>query len=342
MRLLVLAAVLFLLSGHVPLTTPDTGHLQSAVLPTPSYGSMAAWDGTHAYVVGGSSSSTTSLSTILRYNPTADSLTPLSVSLPAGRDASCVAIHNGDLYVVGGKNGYERDPASYTTAIYRVSLVNDSVATIPATLPMAVADAGCAVIGTDLYILGGRVSLTYNSYIALATIQKFSLETVTATAMAATLPNPVASPGTAWVAEGGAIYMIGGFSESGPKNYVVSYDPNAGTVSSHPALSAPTYGAPAFADNEYVYMLGGWTPGNPDQTSNEVRRYSTTLGTIESMAGKLPSRVFYAGGVWAGTAALTFGGLPSYGVVVRLDDIFKWTPERGAPTTLTISLLPGA
>lgn len=69
------------------------------------------------------------------------------------RDGAAVAVVEGKIYAIGGSDGYGR---GYLASGEVYDVATNAWSSIP---PMTTArsDAGCAVLGSDIYVIGGRL-----------------------------------------------------------------------------------------------------------------------------------------------------------------------------------------
>lgn len=112
----------------------DTVTVMSSTLPTGRATTSAVWDGTYAYIFGGSTAPYPSLSNqIVRYEPRADTVTILSATISPARKSTSAVWGGGSAYVFGGWSGGE------TQQILRfypgAAEVNDPVQASPRATP---------------------------------------------------------------------------------------------------------------------------------------------------------------------------------------------------------------
>jgi N-acetylneuraminic acid mutarotase len=216
-----------------------------ASLPGAQHDAQAATIGGQVYVFGGGQFS--QYNHILRFDPSANSISPVG-TLPSGESDVAVAQLNGTAYVVGGFDGSNSlstivawrpggsahvvghlrvalryaavtaangsilviggsTPAGASSAIYRFNPTRGTVQQI-GRLPQATTHAGAAVLGSMVYLVGGRGdSLTSRT----AAVQAIDPATGKVTA-AGKLPAPTSDAGV--VGLGNAIVVAGGHTPS--------------------------------------------------------------------------------------------------------------------------------
>ena len=209
-------------------------------------------DGT-IYLVGG-----TSGNLCLGIDPDTSAV-EFRADMPSRRDASCFAVYNGELWVIGG------DPISPAAGTAQVIAIGKSDAVEsydPATdtwtthkgFPVELSDAVAGVANGSLYVFGGLQigsGLQAQAYRYVPGTDSW--------AQVAALPE--ARGGMNAAATGGVIYVIGGSTGAAfaTTDSVISYDPGADSWATEPSLPAPT--AMWNATNEaivggYVYVVG--------------------------------------------------------------------------------------
>jgi Kelch motif protein len=136
---------------HILRYDPNSGGVsQAGALPAPqSDVAVAASDGT-AYVVGGFDG-TNYLDTVVAWRP--GSAPRVEAHLPVGLRYAAVAVAGGGLLVIGGST-----PAAASDAIYRFDLITHQVRRI-GSLPHPTTHGDAAVLGSSVYLIGGRGDL---------------------------------------------------------------------------------------------------------------------------------------------------------------------------------------
>jgi hypothetical protein len=131
----------------------------SATLPSGRYGTSAVWDGTNAYIFGGSDGSNR-LNEIVRYNPSLDQVTLMSAVLPSGNSGAS-AIWNGTYaYIFGGYDG-----TIWLNQIVKYSPTLGTVESMSETLPSGRSLTSAIWNGTYAYIFGGGTQTIFSNQI---------------------------------------------------------------------------------------------------------------------------------------------------------------------------------
>jgi N-acetylneuraminic acid mutarotase len=176
-----------------------------------------------------------------------------SLSAPASRIAAVPYGTGGALFL----GGYD------ATAAPTDAIENFQAATVTAagTLPVPDASAGAAVLGSNIYLLGGTSSTIYE-----LNGQSFTV--------AGSLPSATADAAVATV--GDSAYVIGGYTGSSELDTIVAYTPGLGTRSVATLPVTLRYPA-AVSLRGQIYIIGGSTAGVPSAT---VYRYDPTTNAV--------------------------------------------------------------
>jgi hypothetical protein len=191
-----------------------------------------------------------------RWSEKADMLTP--------RAGFAVATYDSHLYVVGGETGegisaeVERyDPGSNTWELL-------------APKPLAVADAGAAVIGGKLYVPGGRLASG-----ALTGVLEVYDPRADTWEQRAPLLAPLS--GYALAAFEGKLYVFGGWDGEEYSARVYEYDPGSDRWTERaPMPTARAFAGAAVAGGR-IYVVGG-TNGEPQAANEEYSPAEDTAG----------------------------------------------------------------
>lgn len=132
--------------------------------------------------------------------------------LPTARSRLAVAVHDGEIYAIGGQTGQ-----GVTGALEQYDPTSD-VWTILPEKPVAVADVGAAVLGGKIYVPGGRLaSGDPTDVLEIYDTREGSWD------QGARLPAPLAAYALAAVE--GRLYLFGGWDGMGFVPYVFEYSP---------------------------------------------------------------------------------------------------------------------
>jgi N-acetylneuraminic acid mutarotase len=198
------------------------------------------------YVTGGWSDGTPN-NRMWRYSPRTKQWTELA-SMKVSRGAPAIAAADGKIYVAGGTPHNQEQPYD---SIEVYDIADDRWLPGP-NIPTARHHVGSALLGNDIYVVGGR------------TPNDFQLDTFEALDVASgkwdELPSmPAGSGGTAAVAADGKLVAIGGGSDS--ERWVTAatwqYDPATRRWERLQNLEVPRHGHGAANVNGRIYVFGG-------------------------------------------------------------------------------------
>jgi len=282
-----------------------------APVPAPTEGMQTAVVGNQIIAVYGFSAGDTQLTRI--YDVAADSWSFGTPAPSPVRSEGAAASHGGFFYAVGGR------PVIDDLDRYRPA--TDTWTSL-ADMPTGRAGLGAAVVGNAIYAIGGRTGATPCSGGALATVERYNIETDTWSTVA---PLPSARSDLAAVAHGGKIYVFGGCTGFATiLDDVDVYDPVTDSWSTAPAdmptARASMYGAAAKGNT--IYVVGGWTPVLGQLATNEAYKVSADTWSAEAA---MPSPRAEMGVVSHGGRIYTVGG-GIFGVSSALNLSFKPNP----------------
>lgn len=253
--------------SKVALSEPTLSQVASLIAAT--NGMAAAAVGTDIYLFGGYSSST--LNTIYKFSTTTGQLIALSTTLPTALYKSVAAVIGTDIYLLGGQSD-----GSITTAkntIYKFSTISETLETLSAILPTKLTETAAAVVGTDIYIFGGRTERA--GLPPVNTIYKFSTTSGVVETLSTTLGEYAYNIGAAAV--GTDIYLFGGQVSSGVSNKIYKFSTTTGILTTLP-ITLPTAlnEAPAVVVGTDIYLFGGWTSASSSAVTNTIYKFSIT------------------------------------------------------------------
>jgi predicted GH43/DUF377 family glycosyl hydrolase len=152
----------------------------SAKLPTGRVDTSAIWDGTNAYIFGGSSGG----NQIIKFNPSTESVTTLPATLPSARYATSAIWDGTNAYIFGGMTS----GTTQSDQILKFNPSTETITTLLVKLPTARGYMSAIWDGSNAYIFGG----TYydgTGFVYLDQIIKFNPTSGTVTTLPATLPS---------------------------------------------------------------------------------------------------------------------------------------------------------
>jgi N-acetylneuraminic acid mutarotase len=201
--------------GAVDVYEPNTDSWSSAApLNTPRGWLVAAAVGGRIYAIGGNNGST-KLGTVEAYNPATNTWVELA-PMPTPRDDAAVGVWDGKIYVIGG---WDNGNVGALDIVEVYDPVTDTWDTGYEAMPGPLAMASSAVIGNEIYVIGGLDGVsgdTSHNYVYNARRDRWGV--------AADMPTPRSRSAAGVV--NGRIYVIGGRSSSlGWLDLVERYDP---------------------------------------------------------------------------------------------------------------------
>ena len=171
----------------------------------------AAVVGTKIYLFGGYKYFTPNSQAIISvYDTENDTVTILNAVLPSGAHSIASAVVGTKIYLFGG-NYYNGSSTKYLNTISVFDTETNMIDTIDVTLPIASYSIASAVVGTKIYLFGGKCSGN-TVWSSLDSINVFDTTNNTITTLDTRLPK--STYGIALGVIGNKIYLIGGRGES--------------------------------------------------------------------------------------------------------------------------------
>lgn len=165
--------------------------------------------------------------------------------LPHPRIGLSVVSVGGHVYLLGGSDGVTDSPDILETTDGRhFSAVTQ--------LPIAVSNPGVAVVGTTIYVVGGK-----HQGVPIPQVQAVNLLTATA-AVVSTLPVAISDESVFIV--GGALFVAGGRTGVSSRTEVDSLDPGTGRLTRAGVLPEAMADASVGQIGNDVYLFGGQAP----------------------------------------------------------------------------------
>jgi hypothetical protein len=238
----------------------------AAQLPTGLSREVAIVVGTQVIVYGGFSSSGSTTTAILAFDPGAGTITRIGALAVPVHDAAGVAL-GGASWIFGGGN------SAVVSAVQRIDA--SAVGSVVGHLPAARADLSAVSIGASAFVIAGGVSGALDRRV-LATEDGAHFRVV------ATLLQGVRY---AAVAEaGGLIYVIGGVGAGGDRTDIQRVDPATGTVDVIGQMPNPISHASALVRDGRILVIGGRSGGKAQDAIWQV-----AVGTgATRLVGRLP------------------------------------------------------
>jgi hypothetical protein len=267
----------------------------SAALPQGTEYPVAVASGANIYVLGGWTGSTR-LNTILRYQPSSDTLATMSATLPTGRYGVSATSAGTDIYIFGGFDG------SFKDDIMRYSTTTNVLTVLGAKLPTPRAYSGAAWDGTNAYIIGGQGSAG-----SLSQIVRFTPSTGAVTVMGASLPTARHWVNAIW--DGTNALIFGGEQNNGTyTGQILKFNGASITVMST-SLPTPRVGISSVWTGTQALVFGGGSGG--PRYADVVRYVPAPVAPtgLVTEPGTVPGTVSLA---WTPPASNSWGPTISY------------------------------
>jgi N-acetylneuraminic acid mutarotase len=248
-------------------------------LPAPAYVTSAVYANGKVYVFGGQDASNTVVNNTRIYN-IASNTWSAGAPMPDVRQQMGAGYYNGKIYLVGGYSGTNVDVAHTMNQTWVYNIASNSWSTL-APLPSALGGPASQVVGSHLYIIGGRDP----NNIALNTVYDYSILANTWTTRSPMLSatNVAGSAlyhGKIWVMGGGAPFLS--TSQSVPDanqpqavettNFTQIYNPATDTWSLGPAQVYPRSFQGAATTQGVVVSVGGFNGDGSPVTEVPIQR----------------------------------------------------------------------
>jgi N-acetylneuraminic acid mutarotase len=307
--------------GGTPTPTPTCtpGAAQwSEVAPYPfaARGPFVVSDGTFYYTGGGYDGFNVH-SELFRYDPVANTYTPLA-SAPDQFFLSQAVIFNNKIYSIAGFNSGGQ---STTTRIYDIAGNSWTTGTaIPE--PNGLSDAATGLDSGKIYIACG-----FNGSGASNTLHIYDIATDTWTTGANAL-TALYLP--AFGAINGKFYVISGNNGAGEVPDVQIYDIASNSWSNGAPIPTPVTGPASAVFNGKIYVFGGAAPFPATTTITQI--YDPATDSWSSGPNMVVARLWFYGGALDPTSILAPGGDNSPGIPINDNEILAGGGCAGSPT----------
>jgi N-acetylneuraminic acid mutarotase len=219
--------------------------------------------GSRLYIIGGYKKSGLSVwgpvATVYVYDPAADAWSERA-PMPTARGALSVAVHEGQLYAIGG---YEGRANSAAVEVY--DPVRDSW-TSRAPLPTPRDHLATATAAGKIYAIGGRLKGDYHRNLSITEVYDPSSDKWSKA------PDlPTARSGITAAEAGGRIFVFGGEGADGTFRNNEAYDPSRDAWQTMMPMPTARHGlGSAVVDGRIHVLSGGPTPGGSFSNLNEA------------------------------------------------------------------------
>jgi len=201
------------------------------------------------------------------YDPAADSWRPLA-PIPTKRGSPVAAVVGGKIYVIGGATtapGAKEPivhPARPHVTVGTVEEYDPATNNWRARTPMPTArnHAGVGVVGSKIYVIGGRIGAAFVSVSSPTdVVEEYDPATDQWGAVRARMPTPRSA--VAWGVHGGRIYVAGGEAQA-PQfmaafRALEAYEPTNNRWLPMPSMPIPRHGLAGAVIGNRLHLVSG-------------------------------------------------------------------------------------
>lgn len=202
--------------------------------------------GSYIYIIGGySTDDVSNWDTIYRYDPSTDSYTAMTATLPTAKHWHCAAVYNNKIYIFGGYNN-----SSYLDECHEYDPSTDTI-TAKTSMPTARGIMDCGAISTGkIYVIGGFNPSVLNEE---KTNEEYDVATDTWTTKTS-LSSGRYEHSISVLSD--KLYIMGGYYGGG-LNTTLEYDPSTDTYLEKAKLPTSRYFGASDTDGTNIYLIGG-------------------------------------------------------------------------------------
>ncbi|KPJ87381.1 MAG: hypothetical protein AMJ53_18230 [Gammaproteobacteria bacterium SG8_11] len=241
-------------------------------LPTPRASAAAVNLDGRIYVLGGRDNNSV-LSTVERYDPTSDTWSKLAPMLTPRWNFMAATV-DGKIYAFGGIAGVG-NARSVLDVVEVYDQLKDKWSAL-SPMQLGNSSAGIAVIGTKIFIIGGRLKAGANSS-GSATSKVYVYDTGTGKWGTGPSMNQERTGLEACTLEG-RIYAIGGGSRGRITATIEMLDPNANKWALIESLRTPRTNHSCAVLKSKIYVVGGFS------VSDGSKIFSSSLTSLEELS----------------------------------------------------------
>ncbi|PYK63249.1 MAG: hypothetical protein DME50_17910, partial [Verrucomicrobia bacterium] len=263
-----------------------------AAYPFAARGPFCVSDGTF-YYIGGGYDGTDVHSDLMRYDPVANTYTPLA-NAPDAFFLSQAVIDGGKIYSIAGFN---LGGQSTTTRIYDIA-GNGWTTGAPIPEPQGLSDAATGLDNGKIYIACG-----FNGSGASNTLHIYDIATDSWTT-GAIVPTAVYLPGFGVI--NGKFYVASGNNGSNEVSDLQIYDIATDTWSAGPPIPTPVTGPGSAVFNGKLYVFGGTAPFPVTTTVTQI--YDPATNSWSTGPSMVMGKLWFYGGALDPSSILGPGG----------------------------------
>jgi kelch-like protein 17 (actinfilin)/kelch-like protein 20 len=226
------------------------------------------------YATGGLTSAGVRLASVERYDPNLDTWST-APPLPRPRYAHCACDVGNALYVLGGVEEDEEGEGKTVNSVLKFDCRMQTWSQV-ASMPAERDNAGACVLGSDIYISGGRT----DDMQVTSTTYRFSTET---NEWATLAPMSEVSFNHSVSVLDSLIYVIGGRNNDGVSiGSVHRFDPAANVWSAVAPMSVARSTLKSFVLGGFIYAVGGF---DGEDKLSSMERYSVASDSWSEVDG---------------------------------------------------------
>jgi N-acetylneuraminic acid mutarotase len=224
------------------------------------------------YVAGGFNSSGISTKYLFVYDPVTNKW-QRAADMPTARGALTAKFVNGILYAIGGDETvlYDLNKVYNPQGVVTSNEAYDpetNTWTVKSPMPTPRDHLSSAVIGENIFVLGGRQPDIGPLFKDLNSNERYDPVNDTWHTLD---PVPTNRSGLAAESHDGKVYVFGGESTKKTFDNNEAYDPKTNSWTSLPPIPSPRHGLTAIAVDDKIYVIaGGPEPGGAGSDTNEI------------------------------------------------------------------------
>ncbi|RLI88248.1 MAG: hypothetical protein DRO62_03955 [Candidatus Altiarchaeales archaeon] len=307
-------ALLFLISFLiliVPLPRENPAPIGEK-MPRATEDSFAFWNGTHAFIMGGSDEKEVLLDNIWLFDPETETVTTLEERLPYPMDRFAAVYTGRYVFIYGGYNG------SHLDDIWRFNPETRTFTKLNETLPSPRFSSVAVWNDIDNYSLIYAGNSLGNE---LYDIVRHDPETGEVITLLEKLPMNGRYTSCVWFYN--RTYCFGGTNGT-RHNHIAMHDPFSNTVSAVNYLPQGRMGVISVKVNNSIYFMGG--AHNTSLLYNDIYRFNPENNKYKKLRETLPIPIATGSIVYTGSSIYIFGGTDiSMG---GIDTIIRYDPTR--------------
>lgn len=225
------------------------------------------------------------------------------------------------VYIIGGSDS-NTTTAVESKNISCYNVLNGSLVTKTAKLPMPLTSSFCAAVGTKIYIFGGRetVNIYQSNYNYNRDTYCYDTETDTIETLSVKLPKSMCARNNPYgcIAVGTKIYTLGWFTHDNDGHEIYCFDTVSNTFSLCSGTTPYDNNMAACAIGKRIYYFGGRSSSVGG--SNLIHYYDTVEQKVTQITQRLPVNTYGIGCCTVdGKIVYLFGGFSEKTKIYKFD-----------------------